>query len=58
MGLYTSPISAFLSERTIGSRTRKVLMLAISGRVENDNTIKRSVVRSYCLLRKEESSGI
>ena len=31
-GLYTSPIGAFLSERIIGKQTRKVSMLAISGR--------------------------
>ena len=34
MGLYTSPIGAFLSERTIGEQTRKVPILAIDGRVE------------------------
>ena len=55
MSLYTSPIGAFLSERTIGGRTRKVPMLAISGRVENDDTIKRSIVRSDCPLKGEIS---
>ena len=43
MGLYTSPIGAFLSERTIGEQTRKVPMLAISGKMENDHAIKRSM---------------
>ena len=54
MGLYTSPIGAFLSERTIGERTRKVPILAISGKVEKkDNTIKRRIVRSHCLPKGE-----
>ena len=34
VGLYTSPIGAFLSERTIGEQTRKVPMLAKVGKVE------------------------
>ena len=43
MGSYSSLIGAFLSERTIGRQTRKVPMLAINGKVEDDHAIKRSM---------------
>ena len=51
-------MSAFLDGKTMVRYTRKVLELAINGRWVNDDTIKRSVVRSYCLLSKEIISKI
>ena len=42
-GLYTSPIGASLSEITIERQSRKVPIFAISGKVENDHAIKRSM---------------
>ena len=58
MGLYTSLIGVFLSGRTIRGQIRKVPMLAINGRVENDHTIKRSKVKYYGPPGKEVISEI
>ena len=42
-GLYTSPMGAFLSERTIVRRTRKVPMLLRMEVLEYDHTIRRGM---------------
>ena len=55
MGLYTSPMGAFLSERTIVRRTRKVSMLLRVEVSEYDHTIRRGMGKGYCLLKGETS---
>ena len=45
--------SAFLSERTIGVQTRKVLILAITGKWEEWPYYNRQYGEQYCLLKRE-----
>ena len=53
VGLYTSPMGAFLSERTIVRWTRKVPRLLYVEGLEKGDTIKRSIIRSDCPLKEE-----
>ena len=53
MGLYTSPMGAFLSERTMRSQTRKVPILLYVDSGKNDHTIIGSMVKWYCPLKRE-----
>ena len=46
MGLYTSPMGAFLSERTMMRQTRKVPRLLYVEDLENNHTIRRSMGNS------------
>ena len=55
MGLYTSPMGAFLSERTIERQTRKVPKLLLVEGWKRDDTIRRSIIRSDCPLKGERS---
>ena len=55
MGLYTSPMGAFLSERTIWRQTRKVPRLQYVEGLEYNDTIKRSIIRSDCPLKEKKS---
>ena len=46
-------MSVSLDGRTIEGYTREVLILAKMGEWEYNDTLKRSVIRSHCLLNKE-----